>query len=386
MSVRKRGGVYHFWFMVAGRRYYGCFNGKDGLPFVTTKREATDEVSVLRRKVLDGTYGQATGLGDFAGFVEHEYMRYARENKSSWRHDEFRCRMLKEHFAGKRLRDITPMLVERFIKDRLSGITQRKRQRSPTTVHKELVLLSAIFSMAVTQKLVRENPCAGVRKGVRKQLVARRKRDRFLNQYSPDEEERLLAQLTGRREHLHALVRFALETGLRRGEILRLRREHVNLGSSVWHRTVGGRDIDVRPGELLVEESKNKKPRTVPLSPVAREVVERQLADVTTGDYVFSSIRTGRSITEFKRAFSSAVLDAGIKHITFHDLRHTFATRLAAAGVHPVVIRDLLGHSGLHGLGMTGDYTHSTTEGREGAIAAISPPRPPLASELRQAG
>jgi integrase len=121
------------------------------------------------------------------------------------------------------------MLVEKCIKDRFSTETVRKKQRSPVTIHKEMALLSSIFNMAVQEQVTNENPCRFVRKRVRKNLQARNKGDRYLNQYAPDEEQRLFAQFTGRREYLAAIVRFDLETGLGCSELRSLKKEHINL-------------------------------------------------------------------------------------------------------------------------------------------------------------
>jgi integrase len=83
---------------------------------------------------------------------------------------------------------------------------------------------------------------------------------------------------------------------------------------------------------------------------------------------VFTSIITGESIKEIKRAFNSARLDAGIKNFTFHDLRHTFSTWAGECGVNEPVRRDLLGHSPNS---ITGSYTHSTLEARQNVVDAV---------------
>ena len=74
-------------------------------------------------------------------------------------------------------------------------------------------------------------------------------------------------------------------------------------------------------------------------------------------------------ISEFKTAFTSAVSDAGLEDFRFHDLRHTFASRLNAAGADPFTIRDLLGHSTTT---ISADYTHTSFERRRQAIADMS--------------
>lgn len=172
MTVRKRGRFYHYQFIVNGQAYYGK------LPTAKDKREALLKEADIRRSVYDGTYGKETGLEVFSIFVDSVFLKYSREHKTSWRHDEFRCQVLKEYFAGKTFKQLTPMLVEKYIKDRLNTETVRKKRRSPVTVHKELALLSSIFNMAVQEQVTNENPCRFVRKGVRKNLQARNKRDR----------------------------------------------------------------------------------------------------------------------------------------------------------------------------------------------------------------
>ena len=94
------------------------------------------------------------------------------------------------------------------------------KPRAPTTVHKEVILLSSIFNMVRQERLVAENPCDFVRKSVRKKIPARVTRNRYL---TVEEEERLFDKLTGRREHITTAVRLALLTGTRRGEVLGLR-------------------------------------------------------------------------------------------------------------------------------------------------------------------
>ena len=177
-----------------------------------------------------------------------------------------------------------------------------------------------------------------------------------------------MGKLTGRRSHLWAVVRFALETGLRKSELCRLEVDHVNLSDQARVIDVNGKRVEVKPGELIVTRGKNGKPRTVPLSAQARAVALAQMNDITTRRYVFTSYRTRGAIAEIKRAFCAAVREAGIKDCRFHDLRHTFATRLNAAGANAFAIRDLLGHSTAS---MSNDYTHTSAEHRREAIEML---------------
>lgn len=165
------------------------------------------------------------------------------------------------------------------------------------------------------------------------------------------------------------IVRFELETGLRKSELCRLEVRHVNLSTKARSFKIHGQTVHLGPNELLVEKSKNGKARVIPLTPGARRIAEFQIADATIGRYLFTSYRTGGMITEIKTGFTAAVRDAGLEDFRFHDLRHTFATRLNEAGADLATIRDLLGHSSTK---MASDYTQTSLETRRRAIEAMS--------------
>jgi integrase len=371
---RKKGEkFFRFEFMEGGKRISGTLNGKKGLALAPSKQEARDRESEIRIKVraqlLDGTFGREIGLEDFGTFFDKVFLSYAKEHKASWRHDEFRGEVLKQFFAGKTFAEITPMLIAQYITTRLNSMTKRKQLRNPTTVYKEVALASSVFTMAIREGVAQVNPCKAIPTAIKKKLPARNKRERFL---TDDEEPRLFAQFAGRRSHLFPIVRFQLETGLRKSEFCRLEVEHVNLTSESRFFVIKGKRIEVKPDALLVTKSKNGKPRTVPLSSEARRIAEFQIADATTKKFLFTSRRTGGMISEFKTAFRGAVLDAGLEDFRFHDLRHSFSSRLNAGGADPYTIRDLLGHSTTT---MSADYTHTSFERRRQAIADMSQSR-----------
>lgn len=94
-------------------------------------------------------------------------------------------------------------------------------------------------------------------------------------------------------------------------------------------------------------------------------MLESLLSDESVNQYIFLNERTGRSLLEVKRSFTTACKLAAIHDLTFHDLRHTFATRLKDAGAHKITRRDLMGHAGAD---MTDDYTHSEVETLQRAV------------------
>ncbi|MBA2502279.1 MAG: site-specific integrase, partial [Pyrinomonadaceae bacterium] len=85
-------------------------------------------------------------------------------------------------------------------------------------------------------------------------------------------------------------------------------------------------------------------------------------------DYVFTNPETGRPYTDIKRAFGTACRLAGIRNLHWHDLRHTFGTRLAEAGHSEATIAELMGHTDPK---TTRRYTHGTDRAKRTTVEAV---------------
>jgi integrase len=222
---------------------------KQSIPEARTKEQAVQVETQLRQAIFDGKYNKDSGKEKFKDFVDLIYLPWARDNKKSYSHDEFRAEVLKTYFKDKLLRDFTPMLIETFKHHRLQTTTVRKdadsgenKPRSAASVNRELQLLSKIFSMAYDNGLVDSNPMRRV-----KLLKETGRRERFLTY---DEEKLLVPKLSGRLAYLKPIVTVALHTGMRRGEILAMK----------WA------DVDFQSGTIFIPVSKSGKPRIVPFN------------------------------------------------------------------------------------------------------------------------
>jgi integrase len=91
--------------------------------------------------------------------------------------------------------------------------------------------------------------------------------------------------------------------------------------------------------------------------------------DASSDEHVFSYARTGLRLTTFRHAGEGACKQARISRLRFHDLRHTFATRLRAKGVHEMDIMSLLGHTTLQ---MTSRYTHAMPQNLRTAVDSLN--------------
>ena len=148
-------------------------------------------------------------------------------------------------------------------------------------------------------------------------------RTRFLT----DEEEATLLAYRG--PQLKPLVMTALHTGFRASELLSL----------TWQ------DVDFRHGVVTVQAgyAKNGEGRRVPMNHVLTATLKAVKLQGTEGEQVFCN-RQGTPYRSFHTAFERAIRKAGVQNFTFHDLPHTFASRLVMAGVDLPTIKELLGH------------------------------------------
>lgn len=156
-------------------------------------------------------------------------------------------------------------------------------------------------------------------------------------------------------DHITPLVLLALNTGLRRGELLQLR----------W------RDLDLQRRMLTVrgEGAKTRQTRHVPLNSEATRVLKDWRPTVFEPDWcVFGGSTEVTPLVAVKKAWRSVMKTANVTQFRFHDLRHTFASKLVMAGVDLNTVRELLGHKSLL---MTLRYAHLAPEHKAAAVEAL---------------
>jgi integrase len=324
----------------------------ESIPGARTQAQAERAENKRREEIYEGKYNPVKKL--FSEFVDETFLPWSTANKRSYREDAQRSVTLKEFFGEKQLRDIKPMMIEKFKRERLATPTmhdkpERPKSRSPASVNRDLACLSKILSMAFDNELIDSNPMRRVRL-----LKENGSRERFI---TADEEVKLFAKLTGRRDHIRSVVTVALNTGMRRGEILDLQWEHVNLIART----------------IFIARSKTGKTRTIPMNDIVFEELKALKQDAGTRDFVFSVSKTGVNIDSIKTGWRNACAAAGLVDLRFHDTRHTFATRLRANGVHEWDIRDLLGHTTTR---MTSVYTHQTPANLRQAVTTLGQSKP----------
>jgi len=212
------------------------------------------------------------------------------------------------------------------------------RKKSPATCNRYLQAISSVLTWAVDESWITKNAALGV-----KRRTEPPGRVRFLT----DDERKALLEACDASEcaDLALLVRLALSTGARLGELLALQ----------WE------DIDLKAKVARVRTSKNDEPRTLPLIEAVRKRLEAKARPIK-GGLLFPALRKIDTPLQFRPFWEAAVAAAKLKDFRFHDLRDSCASYLAMSGASPLEIGDVLGHKTL---AMVRRYSHLSTEHKQ---------------------
>jgi integrase len=262
------------------------------------------------------------------------YFAYAQLHKRSWIRDKQMYGKLSQFFGEVNLDSITPSRVEEFQQ-------HRSREVSPATVNRELALLKHMLNLAERWNLRQgQNPV---------RLVKFLSEDNVQFQtLSGEAEQALLARCPS---YLQDMIVFALNTGLRSEDIFNLQ----------W------KEVDLETRRLNVLVQKTRRQIVIPLNDAAYEVLAAWLP-MRKGPYVFYNQMTGDRFRDLKAGFKLACKQAGLSGVTWHTLRHTFASRLLRKGADIVAVKELLGHSTIVG---TMRYAHTSEEAKVRAVQAV---------------
>jgi len=312
-------------------------------PSNINRLDALKALNIRKAQMAEGKFeiAQTKKPVLFEKFTDRYYETYSKTNKKSYERDETSIKILKRFFSGKTLQQINAWLVERYKSQRQKELTRYGRHPSKATINRELACLKHMFTKAVEWGLVSSNP-------VKKVKLFPEKPNK-LRVLSNDEFEKLYNVSS---DFLKPILVIAINTGLRRSEILNLR----------WE------DINFKEGFIYISDSKNNDSRVIPINQTLRERLEL-LKNKSTGDYLFSYGDSAEPVKSIKKGFWAALRRSGIDHCRFHDLRHTFASRLVMSGVDIVTVKELMGHKDIK---MTMRYSHPTPEHKKQAVERLN--------------
>lgn len=257
----------------------------------------------------------------------------------SWRSVESYLKQLKDFFGNRTLSQITPALIDEFRQKR------KAEKDKPATIVRKLNILKRMLNLAKKRWMwVRDVP------PIEMERRADVKRLRYLSYV---EYHKLLQHCE---EWLRKIVTVAAWTGLRKGNILGLRREQVNM----FARTI----------TLAGSETKNEEPLIIPIATPAYEALKEAMKVTHLNTALVFCHPDGKPYTTMRvqRAFKKALKAAEIKDFRFHDLRHCFASWNRQAGVDLDTLADLMGHKDTR---MTRRYAHIGPKHLTSAISQL---------------
>ena len=284
------------------------------------------------------------------------YLRdYSAPNKAAGTHRR------DQSLAAHLLRAFGDVPLDQLRPARLADYKASRRAQgvAAKTLNDELGLLGHAYKLAGREwEWATNNPVQKIAKEKVRNLI-----ERWL---TPEEEQRLLAVSP---TWLQEIIVFALHTGMRRGEILKLHWSHVDLA----RRT------------LTILEQKNGARDTLPVNDTAMEVLQARAAVRTSSTEAVFLNGAGhpRNARNLLRAFYPAMRKAGITRFRFHDLRHTFATRLIQAGVDVYTVQKL---GRWKTISMVLRYAHHQPESLRGGAEVLDRLRRENSTKLAQWG
>ena len=325
MSLYKRGGVWWAYFYRDGIRH----QYSTGTP---NRRKAENVETKLKEDLND----QRFQLVETDPQMTFEVLaaRFTASG-SARRHHLYHLKFLMPYFAKVPVLRITKSLADDFRKARRSGNPAIK----DATINRDVSTLKHILFWGVDEQLLAANPLARMK-------MARERRTR--RQVISVAEEQSLLQTA--KNHLYVMTIIALDTGMRRGEIT----------SQRWE------DLDFVQKVLFVTHSKTPEgeSREIPLTGrLYTYLLEHRKPEGLVIDF------RGRPVRIIKRTWKTALKNASLRHVRFHDLRHTFNTRLMEAGVLQEVRMALMGHS--PGSKVHATYTHIELPVKRDAICKL---------------
>jgi integrase len=329
--------------MATIRKYRGKFNvqiRKKGYPFISksfvsltvAKKWATTTEADMERR-LHVVIPDDTTVGELLGRYRREILPTHKGQQA----EGYRIQTISVFLGDLNLIHLTPKEIAKYRDHRLEEV-------SPASLKRELVILSRVLTLASRDWGIAlpQNPV---------KMISLPKADKARTRRLEAGEEEKLLQTTNQK--LRRVIILALETAMRRGEILNIKKSHINHSKSV----------------LLIPSTKTDEPRMIPLSSKAIASLRGQLrASQGVSGGVFPLVES--TVFDYKpRGLSGEFLKLcrrkGIHDLHFHDLRHEATSRLFEKGLNPVEVATITGHKDTK---MLMRYTHLRAENLVGRL------------------
>lgn len=347
-KIRKRGDSYVIDYYAGGKRHRDVIG--------PNKKEAEAELAAACLEIREGTFRHRVAKKISLSDAAKKYLERHAHGRSGSDKQRY-IGTFSESFKDRTLKDIQKEEVEGWLQERKDApvvhvkgkgesAVRTEKPRSDGTCNREFAAIRHFFNTMVGWKYIFVSPCLGI-----KPKKEAKGRTRFL---SVDEAARLIGAAN---KNLKPVLIQALETGMRRAEVL----------SMEWE------NVDFTARSIFVPKSKNGESRNVPMSERLVAML-KGIPRMVGCKFVYHHLRVkdGKKIAipykDMDTAFENACGKAGIRDFKFHDLRHTAASHMAMAGVPLKAIGAILGHKTS---AMTDRYAHLSHSHLQDAVNSL---------------
>jgi integrase len=242
------------------------------------------------------------------------YLSHLKQRNRTWRRDEKRWETeVSAALGNKALAEITRSDCQALV-DRIGA-------DHPIAANRIASFLSALLNFGVRSDRLAVNPARGL---IRYQETSR---SRILKS---NELENLINSIETEGEPWASVFLMLLFTGARRGSVVSMRWEDIDLGAAIW--------------TIPAQVAKNKTATPIPLTEPALRLLQAQLARCAGEPWVFPSAIAGGHVVGLPKAWARVLRRAGIKNLRIHDIRRSVGTAMARTGASPHLIATGLGH------------------------------------------
>ncbi len=328
----KESGVWWIRYADAQSREHREKAGTKGMALALYRKRKTE--ALMGKKLPEKLRSRGVIFNQLADHV----LEHSKSHKRSYRQDVQRMPLLREWFGPRDAASISPQEIEQKLAE-----ATRERNWTPATSNRYRTLLSLVFSLAIRNGHLQTNPV---------RLVRALRENNCRVRYLTDEEEPRLRNVieAGFPEHM-AELDLALHTGMRLSEQFGLTWEQVNFERRL----------------ATIPRSKHGETRHVRLNSTALAAL-RQLKASGNGHASVILNQREQARQSPRNWFTKALAAARIENFTWHDLRHTFASRLVMAGVDLRTVQELMGHKTMD---MTVRYAHLAPEHEQAAVERL---------------
>src|SRR5229473_8412163 len=328
------------WWICYFDRFGKRHREKAGTKNVAIKLYGKRKQQVLEGKKLPESFRKPSV--NFSQLVD-DALGYSKRNKRSYKTDVPRFASLKEWFGSHPAEELTPKDIENTL-----ARAAEKQKWAASTFNHYRSLMSLSYRLGILNRKVTSNPARS---------VTHRREDNNRVRFLTEEEEKKLRKVIDAKwaSHMPELD-LAINTGLRKGSQYALTWDMVDWKSRELH--------------IPNTETKNGEPLHVPLNDAAIVALKVVFEAGNAKGRVFKSKKTGDPLENGRHWFEDAVVEAKVKNFHWHDLRHTFASRLRMKGAPLEDIADLLGHKSLT---MTRRYAHLGPNKLHAVVSLLKP-------------